>query len=111
VDQDEANVQDHLRTGRNVVVGDGTNPDFWSRAPSLTRQLKWVILTMPSHPANLAAAAQLRELGFAGRIAATTKYPDQAAELQDLGVEFAFNIYSEAGAGFANDLRLRFHRT
>ncbi|MDH3665066.1 MAG: cation:proton antiporter, partial [Alphaproteobacteria bacterium] len=111
VDQDEANVQDHLRTGRNVVVGDGTNPDFWSRSPNLSRQLKWVVLTMPSHPANLAAAAQLRELGFAGRIAATTKYPDQAAELEDLGVELAFNIYAEAGAGFANDLRLRFHRT
>lgn len=109
VDQDETKVKDHHEAGRNVAVGDGTNPDFWSRVPNLTRQLEWVILAMPSHPANLAAAEQLRELGFKGHIAATTKYPDQAAELEDLGVEFAFNIYAEAGAGFANDLRLRFH--
>lgn len=110
VDQDEAKVQEHLDAGRNVAVGDGTNPDFWSRAPNLSRQLEWVILAMPSHPANLAAAAQLRELGYNGRIAATTKYPDQAAELEALGVEFAFNIYAEAGAGFASDLRVRFHQ-
>ena len=54
------------------------------------------------------AAERLREHGYTGRIAATTKYPDEAAALQKLGVEFAFNIYSEAGTGFADDLRRRF---
>lgn len=62
---------------------------------------------MHNHQANKAAALRLRELGFTGCIAATTQYPDEAAELEKLGVDFAFDIYSEAGIGFANDLRRR----
>jgi predicted Kef-type K+ transport protein len=108
VDVDQQRIDRHRDNGRRVVVGDGTNPDFWSRAHGLAQQLEWVILTMPSHQANISAAEQLRELGYTGHIAATTKYPDEAAELQKLGVEFAFNIYAEAGTGFAGDLRRRF---
>ena len=108
VDMDELKVSNHRSEGRKAVLGDGTNPDFWSRAPGLAHRLQWVLLALPSHRANLAVAERLRELGFKGRIAATTKYPDEAAELERLGVEFAFNIYAEAGTGFANDLRRRF---
>ncbi len=108
VDADEVRTQNHLDAGRNVVRGDGTNPDFWSRARGLAQQLDWVILTMPVHRANMAAARSLNEMGYTGRIAATTKYPDEAAELEQQGVEFAFNIYAEAGTGFAGDLRRRF---
>ena len=42
--------------------------------------------------------------GYEGRIAAATRYPDEAIELEEAGVEFASNIYTEAGTGFANDL-------
>jgi hypothetical protein len=108
VDLDEQVVQRHRAAGRNIVQGDATNPDFWSRAEGFASQLDWVLLTMPSHQANLAAAARLRDQGFSGHIAATTKYPDEAQELQRHGVEFAFNIYAEAGAGFASDVRQRF---
>lgn len=108
VDVDQPRIDRHRENGRKVVMGDGTNPDFWSRAHGLAQQLGWVILTMPSHQANMTAAERLREHGYTGRIAATTKYPDEAAELQELGVEFAFNIYAEAGTGFADDLRRRF---
>ncbi|MBT8062851.1 MAG: cation:proton antiporter, partial [Gammaproteobacteria bacterium] len=108
VDVDPARISKHQDAGRNVVMGDGTNPDFWSRARGLAQQLEWVILTMPVHQANLAAALHLRELGYTGRIASTTKFRDEAKELEKHGVEFAFNIYAEAGTGFANDLRRRF---
>lgn len=108
VDTDIHNVNRHCEAGRKIILGDGTNPDFWSRAHGLVHQLNWVLLTMPSHKANVAAAERLRELGYTGRIAATTRYPDEAAELERHGVEFAFNIYAEAGAGFANDLRCLF---
>ncbi len=108
VDMDPARIAEHRTAGRHVEMGDGTNPDFWSRARGLAQQLEWVILTMPAHQANLAAALRLRELGYTGRIAVTTKFPDEAAELEQHGVEFAFNIYAEAGTGFANDLRRRF---
>ena len=90
------------------MQGDGTNPDFWSRASGLAGELEWVILAMPVHQANMAAAEHLRDIGYAGRIASTTKYTDEAAELERLGVEFTFNVYDEAGTGFAGNLRRRF---
>lgn len=95
----------HCEEGRHVVCGDATNPDFWTRAPDLIDGLEWVLLTLPTHTANLKAATILRNKGFAGRIAATTKYPDEEKALRQAGVDHTFNIYAEAGLGFANELK------
>ena len=108
VEGDTQKVGHHQQLGRNVARGDATNPDFWIRAPGLVEQLQWVILTLPNHSANLAVVERLREIGFKGHIASTSKFPEEQAELEKLGVEFAFNIYAEAGKGFADDLRQRF---
>ena len=107
VDLDVSRVQSHHERNRRVIQGDATNPDFWARAPGLVHQLKWVMLTMDSHQANMAAVVRLHALGYTGNIAATTRYPDEAAALRKLGVDYAFDIYSEAGIGFANDIRRR----
>ncbi|GJL81960.1 MAG: potassium transporter Kef [marine bacterium B5-7] len=111
IDLDSSKVNVHVANGRNVIMGDGSNPDFWLRTPGLVNDLKWVLLTLPAHQANLAVVEQLHKLGYDGRIAVATRYPDEAAELEELGVEFAFNIHSEAGAGFASDLRRRFEQS
>jgi len=95
----------HSETGRYVVSGDATNPDFWTRAPALLEGLEWVLLTLPSHQANLNAVEHLRCMGYSGHIAATSKYPDEEAALIALGVDHTFNIYTEAGLGFANELQ------
>lgn len=108
VEIDNEKVSRHQDNGRNVVAGDATNPDFWSRAPSLVNGLQWVMLNMPSHQANMAAVYRLREMGYSGKIAATSKFDDESQELKKLGVDFAFNIYAEAGKGFVNDLQHRF---
>lgn len=94
--------------GHNVVVGDATDPEFWSRTENLVHQLGWVLLTMASHEANLAAVERLHARGFTGRIVATSRYADQAAELRALGVGLVFDVFAEAGAGFASDLHRRF---
>lgn len=94
--------------GRYAVLGDATDPEFWSRTHNLIHQLDWVVLTMASHEANLAAVGNLTDRGFSGRIAATSRYPDQAGELREMGVDVVFDMYAEAGAGFASDLHKRF---
>ena len=103
IEQDKA--AKHRASGRNVVSGDATNPDFWIRAPDLLGGLELVLLTLPTHKANMNAALRLKERGYPGRIAATTKYSDEEEALKAIGVEHTFNIYSEAGLGFANELQ------
>jgi len=60
---------------------------------------------MPTHEANVSAAKRIRKLGYQGKLASVAQYNDDIAELEALGVDHAFNIYAEAGAGFAEDLR------
>lgn len=105
VEIDQEGAKRHVEAGRKVVSGDATNPDFWTRAPSLLQGLEWVLLTLPKHQANVNAAKRLKEMGFNGRIAATTKYEDEEKMLKELGVDHTFNIYTEAGLGFANELQ------
>ena len=111
VDLDPAVVARSASKGRTAVVGDATDPEYWSRAEGLIDKLQWVLLTMSAHEANVAAVNRLRDRGFRGRIAATSSYPDEAQELRSLGVEFAFDVFAEAGAGFASDLADRLRDT
>lgn len=90
--------------GRSVVIGDATNPDFWTRAPALLDGLEWVLLTLATHQTNLDAAIRLRERGYQGRIASIAHYHDEDLALKKVGVDNTFNIYAEAGRGFANEL-------
>jgi Trk K+ transport system NAD-binding subunit len=105
VEIDPQKAAEHRAADRNVISGDATNPDFWTRTPGLIDGLEWVLLTLPTHNANMAAVQRLREMGYRGRIAATSKYADEMEALQSLDVDFAFNIYNEAGIGFANELK------
>lgn len=111
VELEQEKADEHRAVGRNVVCGDATNPDFWTRAPGLLDGLEWVLLTMTSHQANLSAALRIKEMGYTGRIAATTKFPDEEIELREIGVTHTFNIYAEAGLGFANELHNFLGRT
>ena len=60
------------------------------------------MLALPNLRANLDVLAQLQEISFAGRIAATAKFPDEMTRLKESGATSVFNIYTEAGAGFAD---------
>ncbi|USD41880.1 cation:proton antiporter [Vibrio sp. SCSIO 43135] len=90
----------HRSEGRNVIAGDATDPDFWERILD-TANVKLVLLAMPHHQGNQIALEQLRRRNFQGQIAAIAEYPDQLEGLLENGVDAAFNIYSEAGSGFA----------
>ncbi|NOI29931.1 cation:proton antiporter family protein [Vibrio coralliilyticus] len=97
--RDDAALQ-HQAEGRNVIAGDATDPDFWERILD-TANVKLVLLAMPHHQGNQIALEQLQKKEFKGQIAAIAAYPDQLESLNEGGVDAAFNIYSEAGSGFA----------
>jgi hypothetical protein len=85
-----------------------TSPDFWSRIDRNDWQIDWILLAMPSQRANLNAARLAREWGFEGLIGAAAKFPDEAEQLGRHGVDAVFNIYAEAGRGFADHAQALF---
>jgi glutathione-regulated potassium-efflux system ancillary protein KefC len=103
VDYDAPTVAVHREAGRDVILGDAADPDFWEllKAQGGLERLELILLAMPKHQANLFAAEQLRKADFRGGIAAIATYDDQCAELLRAGADAAYNIFGEAGAGFA----------
>ena len=99
-DLNPAKVEAHRAAGRNVVMADATDSDFWQRV-KMKEDIDLVVLAMPKHAANLHAAETLKRTGFEGVVAATAQFDDEAKQLRSLGVDSAFNLYNEAGAGFA----------
>ena len=108
VDFSVATVGWQQQAGRNTVLGDATNPDFWSAMCGAENQFQYVLFTMPNHEQQIRAARLLRKKGYKGKIAATAKYADEIEELQENGVDAAFNLYAEAGAGFASHVQTEF---
>ena len=67
------------------------------------------MLAMPEHEANLHAAKIMLAGGQERNwlLAATAHFDDQVEELKKAGVDAAFNLYHEAGTGFAEHARER----
>jgi len=106
VDFNEDSVAVHQAAGRDVILGDAADPDFWEmlKFRGGFRQLELILLAMPKHRANMFAVEQLRKAEFKGGIAAIAMYDDQRQELLEAGAHAAYNIYGEAGAGFAENV-------
>jgi predicted Kef-type K+ transport protein len=111
VDFDKYTVDMHRNAGRNVVRGSVTDPDFWERFQIDHNAINLVMLAMPNQQENLYGVSQLRKLGYQGKLTAIAKYSDDIEALKQAGADSVFNLYAEAGAGFADnacvDLPLR----
>ncbi len=81
--------------------GDPSDADFWDKIEP-DHGIELVMLALPNLQANLDALEQLRGISFSGRIAATARFPDEVKLLRQAGATAVFNIYTEAGAGFAD---------
>jgi len=101
VDVDESTVDLLKAGGRNVIRGSATDPDFWARIHLDFDRVSLILLAMPNAQENLFAARQLQDAAYTGKLAAVAKYADEIEALQQAGVHAAFNLYAEAGAGFA----------
>ncbi|RJG42269.1 cation:proton antiporter family protein [Motilimonas pumila] len=86
--------------GRRVITGDAMDSDFWNKL-EITDQVKLILLAMPDHNGNHHAAVQLTHHDCSMKIAAIARFPEDIDELKSLGVDAVFNMYDEAGAGFA----------
>jgi len=100
IDIDPVTVRNQRAAGRHVLLGDPGDADFWDRVQA-AHTLELVMLALPNLNTNLAVLEQLRAAGFDGKVAATAKFEDEADVLREAGATTVFNIYTEAGTGFA----------
>jgi predicted Kef-type K+ transport protein len=91
----------HQHKGRRVLHGDAGDPEFWDKILH-HNSLDLVMLALPQSASSLNALKQLREAGFRGQVATTAAYGEDEAALRKAGANTVFNIYSEAGTGFAS---------
>lgn len=97
IDNDHAVITRLEGDGLNVLEGDATDLEFWSRLVS-GGFVKTVVLAMAFHGSNAFALERLNEAGFDGRVVAVAQHPDQVEHLAARGVDGVLNIY--AGAGY-----------
>lgn len=105
IDLDGELLKKHQSMGRKVLHGDPSDADFWEIIDR-GHNIELVMLALPNLQANLGALQQLRAINFPGRIAATARYPDEEERLRRAGATAVFNIYTEAGAGFADHVEV-----
>ncbi len=108
IDFDAEVIKKHLSMGHKVLHGDPSDADFWDKIER-THSIELVMLALPNLQANLDALEQLHEISFRGRIAATARYPDEKERLHRAGATAVFDIYTEAGSGFANHVEVNHH--
>lgn len=98
VDVDPAVVREQRERGRRVILGDATDPDFWSRCPGNVRV---VLVAMSDHAANLYTVEEVRAAGGEAFVVAAAKFADHARELEAAGADAVFDFYAQAGSGLA----------
>ncbi|UCE50988.1 MAG: cation:proton antiporter [Desulfobacterales bacterium] len=104
-DSDPLTVKMHQASGRNVILGDPTDLDFWERTASDSQEdrgeIRLALLAMPKYTANMEAAKLMIQIGFKGLIAASARFDDEVIALKEAGVHAAYNFFDDAGTGLA----------
>ncbi len=98
VDENEAKIAEHLEASRRVIIADASDPDFWYRVD--LEPVELIMLALTNQEENLRVCRLLQEMGYTGQISAVVRFDEEADELREHGVS-AFNLYAQAGAGFA----------
>ena len=101
VDIDPVTARNQQTTGRAVLRGDPSDADFWDRIQA-SHTLELVMLTLPKINTTIAVLDRLKEASFTGQVAAIARFPDEVEALKRAGASAVFNMYTEAGAGFAS---------
>jgi predicted Kef-type K+ transport protein len=93
---------DRLRDeGLDVVEGDATDPDFWTRL-TRTGDVDIAVLAMPFHGANRAAMRRLKASEFGGTVAVVAQYDDEIDQALEYGADTVFQLYDGAGVTLAD---------
>lgn len=99
VDDNDRKLLHHIAADRRVVAADASDPAFWKGVN--LEQVEQVMLALTNHEENKVVGKLLRELGYQGVITAIVRFKEEGEELKKYGIS-CFNLFAEAGTGFAN---------
>lgn len=100
IDQNHEKIDDLVLEGKNVIQGDAMDLNFWQRI-NLSADPPAIILATSSHITHMKVIEQLNLLHCDLSVAAISRFEDEMIQLKEAGVKIVFNLYEEAGAGFA----------
>ena len=101
MDADRLKVKQMNSEGHNVIVGDGEDVDLWDNLD--LRNVKLILLALPSIQDAINIKRQLTNAGYTGKVAAIARYEDEVQELLNHDIDKVFNFFTEAGLGFAEE--------
>lgn len=101
LDFDNDVIKKQRKKHRKTYYANVSGSDFWSQIDIKNTTVEHIMLCTPNVDTNMHAASLAREWGFTGKISATAIYNDEKDGLLESGVDTVFDIYAEAGAGFA----------
>lgn len=102
VDFSAEKVAEHCRKGRQVVLGDATDPGFWERV-ELGGLPHLVYIATKDFRATRRIADRLLAFDDRANVTALVRHSDHAEELREIGVRSVFDLYREAGLAFAEE--------
>jgi len=102
IDFSAEKVEEHQKKGRRVFFGDAGDSDFWKRVEPSKSLVCLVMLALPDPRTRIFSIQQMKERGYKGQITASVRYEDEMQLLKDAGIDAAYNLYEEAGVGFAD---------
>lgn len=108
VESDPYRVAEHLRQGRDVVMADAEDLDFWRRAR--LDAMETAVLAMDDVEAKLIAARELRRRGFTGPIIAHALHADDVERIREAGADETHLTMHEAGLSLAQKALQRLAR-
>ncbi|MBX2881679.1 MAG: cation:proton antiporter [Granulosicoccus sp.] len=98
VEENYALTEQRIAEGWPCVHGDASDRDFWERTGLVNCNL--ILVSLSNHRENVRVASLARELGYRNTIAAATRFPDEALDLEALGC-LTFYRYQDVGRNFA----------
>ena len=101
MDADRNRIKLMQESDDNVFYGDGEDADLWERFD--TSKIQLIMLALPIAEDSINVSIQLRKANYQGHIAAIARYQDERDILLASGIDNVFNVYTEAGTGFAEE--------
>ncbi|MEM9103038.1 MAG: cation:proton antiporter family protein [Pseudomonadota bacterium] len=101
IESDEARVQKLRDAGYRVLAGDAEDVDLWNQIN--LSNVKLVLIALPYVQDIKNIREQLEHAQYQGKIAAIARYQDEIEHLVEYNIDRVFNLYTEAGVGFAEE--------